>query len=157
MLGELQYHLKINQRGRQMNKLSFIKSAVIGLLLSSAAVYATPPTSVESDALKVGDFIYISGQGGGDASNPDNTGAAIEESIQHIETIAKKMGSDLNHVIKLNVYTNDLDRDFSLLNAVVGKYFKAPFPTRSTVGAAMIPKNHTVEIDAILYVGNNQE
>jgi enamine deaminase RidA (YjgF/YER057c/UK114 family) len=44
----------------------------------------------------------------------------------------------------------DLSHDYVSLNAVVPKYFKKPYPTRSTVGVASLPKEHRVEIDAVL-------
>jgi enamine deaminase RidA (YjgF/YER057c/UK114 family) len=144
--------------------LSAVKPTCLALLMTSTLAFAeatevnsfsSTPVAVESDAMRAGNLIFISGQGGGDASNPDNTGAAIEESLKKIEMIAKQMGGDLSDVIKLDVYTNDLNRDFPLLNEMMLKYFKAPYPTRTTVGAAMIPKNHTVEIDAVMLLKDN--
>lgn len=131
----------------------FYNLIILAIILCSTTAFADGP-SVESDALQVGNLVFISGQGGGDIGQPDNTGEAIEESLKKIEAVAHQMGGDLSDIIKLNIYTSNLDRDFSFINQMTTKYFSAPYPTRTTVGVAKIPKNHTVEIDAIMVLRN---
>lgn len=113
--------------------------------ITASATFALP----DSDAVKKGNFIFISGQGGGTIGQTDNDGAAIEEAILSIKKIAEQNGGSLDDVVKLDVYLSDLPKDFDALNAVESKYFHTPFPARTVVGA-VIPKQHTVEINAIM-------
>jgi reactive intermediate/imine deaminase len=123
---------------------------LIALTTQTFAWALTTPVPTDSAALKAGNFVFISGQGAGAVANPDPEGAAIAEAFQKIRVIAKQMGGDLNNVVKLTVYMADLPHDYAALNTVVPQYFKKPYPTRSTVGVANLPKEHRVEIDAIL-------
>lgn len=138
--------------------INLLKSACI-LIATTTLAWAdnksvmTPNAEpTDSPALKVGNTIYISGQGTGSINEPDPTGKAIEEAFQKINVVAKQMGASLDDVVKLTVYMADLPHDYPLLNEVVPKYFKKPYPTRSTVGVANLPKDHRVEIEAILAV-----
>lgn len=125
-------------------------SLVLIACLTTNIAFALP----DSDAIKKGNFVFISGQGGGLQDQPDNTGAAIEEAMQSIKKIAEQNGGSLNDIVKMDVYLADLPKDFDNLNAVEAKYFHAPYPARTVVGA-VIPKNHTVEINAIMVLPNS--
>lgn len=116
----------------------------------ASATNTTIPAPTDSPAIKVGNLIFISGQGAGSTKTSDTTGAAIKEALQKIQVIAKQMGGDLTNTVKLTVYMADLSTDYPLLNDVVPKYFKKPYPTRSTVGVTNLPKDHRIEIDAII-------
>lgn len=105
----------------------------------------------DSDAIKIGNMVFISGQGGGKIGEDDPHGAAIEEAFQSIGKIAKANGGSLKNIVMLNVFLSNLPKNFSVLNIVEAKYFAAPYPARTVVGA-IIPKNHTVEINAIMIV-----
>lgn len=136
--------------------LRSLQRGILILLTSSTVVWAsnntitTIPEPTDSPALKVGSLVFISGQGTGSTKTPDPTGAAIKEAFQKIQVIAKQMGGDLTNVVKLTVYMADLSNDYPLLNDVVPTYFKKPYPTRSTVGVASLPKDHRIEIDAVI-------
>jgi 2-iminobutanoate/2-iminopropanoate deaminase len=135
-----------------MKKLaSMLRNSILVLLATQTLAWAAKtPEPTDSPALKIGNMIFISGQGTGSIQDPDPTGAAIAEALQKISAIAKDMGASLNDVVKLTVYMADLTHDYAALNLVVPKYFSKPYPTRSTVGVASLPKEHRVEIDAIL-------
>jgi reactive intermediate/imine deaminase len=139
---------------------SFQRGILI-LLTTSTAVFASnntiiaTPEPTDSPAIKVGNLVFISGQGTGSTKTPDPTGAAMKEAFQKIQVIAKQMGGDLTHVIKLTVYMADLSHDYPLLNDIVPQYFKKPYPTRSTVGVASLPKDHRIEIDAVIALKKN--
>jgi reactive intermediate/imine deaminase len=135
-----------------MKKIMYFlrNSFLIALTTQTFACAAKAAEPTDSAALGVGNFVFISGQGAGSVSDPDPDGAAIAEAFQKIRVIAKQMGGDLNNVVKLTVYMADLPHDYASLNTVVPQYFQKPYPTRSTVGVANLPKEHRVEIDAIL-------
>ncbi len=136
--------------------IGYLRKSIFILLITSTIALASSnkttsvPEATDSSALKIGRLVFISGQGTGSTKMPDPTGAAIEEAFQKISTLANRMGGNLGDVIKLTVYMADLPNDYPLLNDIVPKYFKKPYPTRSTVGVANLPKDHRVEIDAIM-------
>ena len=130
----------------------------LAILLLSTTAYASTDFSVipaesgstESSAIRVGNLAFITGQAGGDAANPDNTGKDIEEALDQIRVIANKLGGNMNNIIKLNIALSNYNTDFPLLSGVIVKYFRQPYPTRATIGVTNIPGNHTVEIDAVM-------
>lgn len=140
-----------------MNIFNQMIKVFCALCLSSsiALAQATPeylqtPGETEADAIRVGNIVFISGQASGDTSKADSTGAAIEESLQKIDAIAKKMGGSLKNVIKLNLYLVNFDADFAQFGTVFPKYFSEPFPTRTAIGVVKLSPNHTVAIDAVM-------
>jgi enamine deaminase RidA (YjgF/YER057c/UK114 family) len=54
-------------------------------------------------------------------------------------------------VVKLNIFLTDLGH-FALVNEVMARYFKQPYPARAAIGVASLPKGAAVEMDAILHV-----
>ena len=128
-----------------MNRI--IHSIILFAAVTAAsASFASLP---DSQAIKKGNLVFISGQGGGLIGQTDNTGTAIEEAILSIKQIAELNGGSLDDIVKIDVYLADLPKDFDALNTVEEKYFHAPYPARTVVGA-VIPKHHTVEINAIM-------
>jgi 2-iminobutanoate/2-iminopropanoate deaminase len=107
-----------------------------------------------SQAIRIGDFLYTSGQ---IALNPDSmemmNGEIEEETewvLKHIEAILKAGGLNLAHVIKTTVYLTDLS-EFSRMNQVYDKFFAETKPARACVQVAALPKGAKVEIDAIAH------
>lgn len=148
-----------------MKKIIFFLQMVIFLFLMSGLSFAgientTTPiflgsadssAGLDSPAIKSGNLVFISGQSGGSIKNPNNVEAQIEEAFKKLSMLANAAGGNLDDVVKVNVYLADLS-DYSLLNKVMGRYFKKPYPARSTVGASMLPKGHRIEVDAIMVV-----
>jgi reactive intermediate/imine deaminase len=138
--------------------LRSLQYSILIILTSSTVVWASTttitatPEPTDSPAIKAGNLIFISGQGAGSTKTPDPTGAAMKEAFQRIQVIARKMGGDLANAVKLTVYMADLPNDYPLLNDVVPTYFTKPYPARSTVGVASLPKDHRIEIDAVIAV-----
>ena len=133
--------------------LRSLQYGILILFTSSTVAFASNNTASEptdSPAIKIGNLVFISGQGAGSTKTLDPTGDAIKEAFQKIRVIAKQNGGDLANVVKLTVYMADLSHDYPLLNHIVPAYFKKPYPTRSTVGVASLPKDHRIEIDAII-------
>jgi reactive intermediate/imine deaminase len=141
--------------------MRFLRNSILIFFVTSTIAWAmnnkdiAPQEPTDSPAIKIGNLIFISGQGAGSIKTPDSTGAAIEEAFQKIRVIANQMGGTLDDIVKLTVYMADLPNDYPLLNNVVPKYFKKPYPARSTVGIANLPKDHRIEIDAIMILKNS--
>lgn len=142
-----------------MKLLRIISLSICSLLLSSQVSLANSvsktdwlqePNATESTTVRVGNLIYISGQASGDVTQSDNTGAALEKSLQKIKSIANKMGGDMSDIIKLDIYLVNFDLDFPLFDKIFPKYFSDHYPTRTAVGVSKLSNNHTVAINAIM-------
>lgn len=105
-----------------------------------------------SQAIRIGDFLYTSGQIALDPQSGKFLSGEIEEetdqTIQNIAAILQADGLDLNNVIKTTVYLSNLDH-FSRMNKVYEKYFSKNKPARACVQVAALPKEAKIEIDAI--------
>ena len=107
-----------------------------------------------SQAIKVGNTVYISGQLGLDPVTmklKDGFVAQAEQAFDNLEAIAKASGGSLADVVKFNVSLVDLS-DFVALNEVFNKRLSAPYPARAAVQVAALPKGGAVEIEAILHL-----
>jgi len=113
---------------------------------------APKPVGPYSQAVEVGNFIFISGQ---IAINPE-TGKLegetfaeqTERVLKNIEAILKGCGLNLNHVVKTTIYTVDLSK-FSEINKTYERFFGKHKPARVTVGVKELPLGALVEIEAI--------
>ena len=107
-----------------------------------------------SQAIKIGNFLYTSGQISLDAETMEMVTGSIEieteKVLQNIEAILIEDGLNLNHVIKTTVYLSDLG-DFSKMNQVYESFFTDNRPARACVQVAALPKGAKVEIDAIAH------
>lgn len=105
-----------------------------------------------SQAVKVGQTIYVSGQIG---LNPatmelaDGFDAQAEQVMDNIAAICVAAGGSLADVVKFNVSLTDL-ANFNALNEIFVKRLTAPYPARAAVQVAALPKGAVVEIEAIL-------
>jgi 2-iminobutanoate/2-iminopropanoate deaminase len=107
-----------------------------------------------SQAIRIGEFLYTSGQ---IALNPENMkmmNCAIEEEtewvLKNLEAILRADGMSLAHVIKTTVYLTDLG-EFARVNQVYENFFGETKPARACVQVAALPKGAKVEIDAIAH------
>ena len=107
-----------------------------------------------SQAIKIDNFLYTSGQISLDAETMEMVTGSIEieteKVLQNLEAILMEDGLNLNHVIKTTVYLSDLG-DFSKMNQVYEIFFSDNKPARACVQVAALPKGAKVEIDAIAY------
>lgn len=98
-----------------------------------------------------GGMVYVAGQGPIDpASGQPKLGSIEDETrltMENIERILKAAGTDLDHVVRCNVYLQNLD-DFKAMNAVYGEFFPTNPPTRTTVGCNLLI-GIKIEIDCI--------
>ncbi|HEY0268077.1 MAG TPA: RidA family protein [Methyloradius sp.] len=107
-----------------------------------------------SQAVKVGDTVYLSGQIGLDPVTMqmvDGIEAQIHRVFTNLKAVAEAAGGSLNDVVKLNVFLTDLSH-FALVNTIMAEYFSKPYPARAAVGVASLPRNALVEADGVLVV-----
>lgn len=104
-----------------------------------------------SQAVKAGDFLFVSGQipidpGTGELISNDIQKAA-ERSLENIGAILNEGGSSFDKVVKTTVFVKNMS-DFAKVNEVYARYFKSDMPARSCV-EAKLPKDSLVEIEVI--------
>lgn len=105
-----------------------------------------------SQAVRVGDTVYLSGQIGLDPSSMllvDGIDAQIGRVLENLKAVAEAAGGSLADVVKLNVFLTDLSH-FSRFNEAMSRYFAKPYPARAVVGVASLPRGALVEADAIM-------
>ena len=112
------------------------------------------PTAIGpySQAIRIGDFLYTSGQIALDPESGIFLSGEIEEeteqTLKNISAILQAGGVNFENVIKTTVYLSDLN-DFTRMNQVYEKYFSKNKPARACVQVAALPKGAKIEIDAI--------
>jgi 2-iminobutanoate/2-iminopropanoate deaminase len=115
-----------------------------------------PPIGPYSQGLKVGDFVFVSGQGPLDPETKQIVGETIEEqtarTLENIKIILEAGGAAMTDVVKVTAYLSDLGL-FERYNKVYATYFPDPKPTRTTVGSQLL-LDILVEIDVMAYVGD---
>ena len=105
-----------------------------------------------SQAVKVGDTVYLSGQIGldpGTMQMVDGIEAQIVRVFDNLKAVAEASGGSLADVVKLNIYLTDLG-NFAKVNETMAQYFSEPFPARAAVGVAALPRGALVEADAVM-------
>lgn len=125
--------------------------------MTQATVVSTPnaPAAIGpySQAIKLGNLVFTSGQIG---LNPatgelvgDSTAAQARQAFSNLKAVAEEAGGSLANVVKFTLFLTDLG-EFAQVNAIMQEYVSAPFPARSTVGVASLPKGARFEVEAIL-------
>ena len=113
------------------------------------------PVGAYSQGLRVGDFIFVSGQGPLDPETGKIVGETVEEQtslvLENIKAILEAGGATMADVVKVTAHLSDLGL-FERFNSVYATYFPDPKPTRTTVGSQLL--GILVEVDAIAYVGD---
>jgi 2-iminobutanoate/2-iminopropanoate deaminase len=110
-----------------------------------------------SQAIRAGDFVFISGQIPLDPA----TGALVDGGIteqthrvlKNLDAILRAAGTSFNSVVKTTVYLADMG-EFAAMNTVYAEYVAVPAPARATVEVARLPRDVRVEIDVIAYLGD---
>ena len=106
-----------------------------------------------SQAVRVGDTVYLSGQIGLDPASMELVGdeaeAQVRQVFDNLSAVARASGGSFADVVKLTVYLTDLG-NFGTVNAVMGEYFSEPFPARAALGVSALPRGALVEMDAVL-------
>jgi reactive intermediate/imine deaminase len=121
------------------------------------AIITTPdaPAAIGtySQAVKVGDTVYLSGQIPLDPASGELVAGDIRVQItrvfDNLLAVAKAARGSLQDVVKLNVFLIDL-KNFPQVNEIMAQYFKEPYPARAAVGVAALPRGAQVEMDAVM-------
>ena len=108
-----------------------------------------------SQAVKVDNTVYISGQIPLDPASMEVVSGGIEAEItrvfENLKAVAEASGGNLADVVKLNIYLTDLG-NFPTANEIMAQYFQQPYPARAAIGVAALPKAVGVEMDAVLVI-----
>ena len=105
-----------------------------------------------SQAIKVGNLIYTSGQIPIDPATGTLVAGGIKEqtrqSLLNVQAILKEAGISMSSVVKTTVFMADMN-DFADMNAVYAEFFTEPYPARSAVAVKALPKGALVEIEVV--------
>ena len=108
-----------------------------------------------SQAVKVGNVVYLSGQIpllpetmeiiDGDFS------AQVRLVFDNLSAVAEAAGGGLQDIVKLNIFLTDLSH-FAIVNEIMAEYFEQPYPARAAIGVASLPKAVPVEMDGVMHI-----
>ena len=104
-----------------------------------------------SQGIAAGETVYVSGQLPLDPATgafPEGIAAQTAQSLKNIQAILAQQGMTLANVVKTTVFLADIN-DFAEMNKVYGEFFTQPYPARSAVQVAKLPKDAPLEIECI--------
>ena len=108
-----------------------------------------------SQAIRAGDFLFLSGQIPLDPATgqlvPGDIAAQTRRVLENLRAVLAAAGLSLDAVVRTTIYLVDLG-DFSVVNEVYGSHFSDPAPARATVQVSRLPRDARVEIDAIAFL-----
>ena len=108
-----------------------------------------------SQAVQWGDVVFISGQIPLEPENGQLNNATFEDEtnqvLDNLEAICQEAGGTLDHILKLTIYLTDLS-NFDVVNSIMASRFSEPFPARATLEISKLPKEVSIEMDAILSI-----
>ncbi len=109
-----------------------------------------------SQAVRVGETVYISGQIPLDPATGQLVSGDIEAEIrrafENLKAIAEAAGGSLAQIAKVTVFVTDLTY-FAKINEIMAAYFSAPYPARAAIGVASLPRGARVEVEGVLALG----
>ena len=148
-----------------LNAIALAKAAVAALVASAlAGCAANPPKETVStkeapaaigpysQAIKVGNLLFLAGQISIDPKSGQFNAGSIEEqtklTMDNLKAVLAAAGMSMDNVVSTSVFLKDLN-DFAKMNAAYATYFKDNPPARATVQVARLPRDALVEISAI--------
>lgn len=120
------------------------------VISTSAAPAAIGPYS---QAVKTGLVVFLSGQIGLDPATgqlvSEDFEAQVRQAFKNLAAVAEAAGGTLAHAVKFTLFLTDLSR-FNKVNEIMAEMVPQPYPARSTVGVASLPRGAQFEVEAIL-------
>jgi reactive intermediate/imine deaminase len=117
-----------------------------------STTHAPAAIGTYSQAVKVGNTVYLSGQIGLDPTSMqlvEGIEAQVHRVFSNLKAVTEAAGGTMNNIVKLNVFLTDL-ANFALVNSVMAEYFVEPYPARAAVGVASLPRGALVEADGVM-------
>jgi reactive intermediate/imine deaminase len=109
-----------------------------------------------SQAVRVGDTVYVSGQIPLDPATGALVSGDIEAEIrrvlENLQAIVQAAGGSLRQVVKVTVFLTDLAH-FAAVNQLMATYFSEPYPARAAIGVAALPRGARIEMECVLSLG----
>lgn len=106
-----------------------------------------------SQAVRSGDTVYLSGQVALDPSSgllvEGDVQAQARRAFENLRAVCEAAGGSMDDVVRVGLYLTDLDQ-FAVVNTVMGEYFTAPYPARSTIEVSALPRGAQFEVDAVM-------
>lgn len=106
-----------------------------------------------SQAVRAGNTVYLSGQIPLDPATGElvigDIATQTRRVFENLSAVCAAAGGSLSQLVRVGIYLTDLS-NFAAVNAVMADYCKEPYPARSTIGVAALPRGAEVEIDAVL-------
>ncbi|MDR2926413.1 MAG: Rid family detoxifying hydrolase [Azoarcus sp.] len=110
---------------------------------------------IYSQAVRVGDTVYCSGQIGLEPASGQLVEGFEAQAVQvfeNLKAVAEAAGATLAQAARVTIYLTDLGH-FGKVNEIMARYFTEPYPARAAVGVKELPRGALVEADAILFLG----
>ncbi len=131
----------VSARAEQQRPVEFVNSGKV-----------MPPGVPFSEAVRVGNLLYLSGQIGMVPGKlelvPGGLPAQAQQALQNVKTTLEASGYTMHDVVKCTVMLADIS-EWAAFNEIYKKFFTAPFPARSAIGANGLALGARVEIDCI--------
>jgi 2-iminobutanoate/2-iminopropanoate deaminase len=106
-----------------------------------------------SQAVKTGLVVFLSGQIGLDPVTQqlagEDFGAQVRQAFRNLDAVARAAGGTLANAVKLTLFLTDLSK-FAQVNEIMSELVPKPYPARSTIGVASLPRAAQFEVEAIL-------
>ncbi len=106
-----------------------------------------------SQAVKTGLVVFTSGQIGLDPTTGELVSADFEAQVRqafaNLDAVARAAGGTMGNAVKFTLFLTDLSK-FATVNQIMGEVLPKPYPARSTVGVASLPKGALFEVEAVL-------
>jgi enamine deaminase RidA (YjgF/YER057c/UK114 family) len=132
-------------------RIVLVAASVLGTQVPPAETphSSKPQNATRSSAVDAGDYVYISGQSGSraDGTIPAKFEEQASQALENIKTVAQSFGLDMDHVVYIQVYLEDVNNS-EKLNPVLAKYFPRNPPAGAILGVSRVPQSG-IEINAV--------
>jgi len=124
------------------------------IIHTDTAPAAVGPYS-QAAAVTGGRTVYLSGQIGLEPGTgelvSENFEGQVRQAFANLKAVIEAAGGDYNSIVKLTLFLTDLSK-FSSVNAIMADLIPQPYPARSTIGVASLPKGAQFEVEAIIVI-----